>query len=201
MRKLYRPVVLAVVAALLTSGWAADAAVDRKTRVKKICKLVKDTKGDAKRVGTNGLATPSSDANLDILTADVATNATTITAVIRLAGLTKDDNMAPTGRQYALQFQVGNRAAVIDAVLDPTGTTYYGGDGRGVVDYKYKQVRISVPLTKLDVTIRPGTALKNVSATTFRVGAQGSVALGIADGASTTKTYVAGTPTCVKVGR
>ena len=199
MRKLHRPVVVAVSTALVGTGLVAQAAPV--TTTKPPCYLVKDAKGDANRVGTNGLTTPQSDPNMDILSADVATNATTITGVIRLAGLSMDDDMAPTGRQYALQFQVGNRATVIDVVIDPTGVTYYGGKGRGVVDIKHKQVRVSVPLTRLDVKIRPGTPLKNLAANTFRVGPQDSFVLGIADGASTTKSYVAGVTTCVKVGR
>jgi hypothetical protein len=108
--------------------------------------------------------------------------------------------MAPTGREYRVTFQVGDRVAEITADLTPAGTTWNGGTGRGVVDMKKKQIRISVPLTKLDVRVRPGTQLKAISALTFRVGFTKDVALGLVDSARSSKTYVAGYPTCFKVG-
>jgi hypothetical protein len=198
MRKLHRPVILVVSAALVGLGLTAEAAP---TRVRKpICYLIKDPKGDANAIGTNGAKTPQSDPSMDILSADFATNATTITGVIRLAGLSADDQMAPTGRSYQWTFQVGDRSTIIDAVISQTGVSWYGGKGRGVVDYKRKQIRISVPLTKLEVRIRPGTVLRYNGALTRRVGFTSSVDFGVVDKAATSRSFVAGSRTCVKVG-
>lgn len=199
MRKFQRPIVIAVAGVVLTSAWAANATTDTTRVVKPICNQVKDTNGDAKGTGLP-VSTPQSDANLDIVSADVATNATTITGVIRLAGLAANDNLAPSGREYRVTFQVGETVAEITAVISPSGTSWNGGTGRGVVDTNKKQIRISVPLTKLPVRVRPGTPLKNVGALTFRVGLTSNVALGLVDAARTSRTYVAGTATCVKVG-
>jgi hypothetical protein len=201
MRKLNRPIVLAVVAGLLTPAWAVSAATQRgETTIKPICKLIKDPKGDANSIGTNGAKTPQSDPNMDILSADFATNATTLTGVVRLAGLSSDDNMAPTGRSYQWTFQVDERSTIIDVVVSKAGVTWYGGKGRGVVDYKKKQIRMSVPLTKLEVRIRPGTVLRYNGALTRRVALTSAVDFGIVDRAATSKSFVAGSPTCVKVG-
>jgi hypothetical protein len=177
----------------------ADAANTAKKRVKPVCKLVTDGSGDAKGTGT-AVATPSSDANLDIISADVATNVTTLTGVVRVSKLATNDSMAPTGWQYMVTFGVGDTTTSINAVFGPGGTSWNGGKGTGKIIAKKKEIHISVPLSQLSVPITPGTVITGIGARTYRVGGSDQVALGLVDTADTSKTYLAGAKSCVKPG-
>jgi hypothetical protein len=193
-------VVLASVA-LVAPALSAHASVDRKRKPKPpppVCKLVVDGSGDA--TGTGTAVNGSNDPNLDIVSADVATNTKTLTAVVRLASLATGDNTAPTGREYQVVFTVGAVTGSVDAVMSPSGTSFAGGKGKGVIDLKKKEVRISVPLSSLTVPVKPKTKLTAIGARTYRVVGSDQVLLGNVDKADSTSTYIAGTPSCVKVG-
>src|SRR3954451_18472307 len=88
-----------VASTLCVPAVAAHATPGKKHKAKPACKLVTDGSGDAKGTGT-AVTTPSSDANLDIITADIATNATTLTGVLRVSKPSASDSMAPTGWEY-----------------------------------------------------------------------------------------------------
>ena len=92
------PRILAAGAAvsLLLGMSAADAA--EKKKPKPVCNLVKDLKSDATDNGTNAVKTPN-DPNLDIVTADVASNSKTVTGVIRLTALALRSPARWTGRR------------------------------------------------------------------------------------------------------
>jgi len=188
-----------VASSLCVPAIAAHATPAKKHKPKPACKLVTDGGGDAKGTGT-AVSTPSSDANLDIISADVATSATTLTGVVRVSKLASSDSMAPTGWQYQVVFTVGGVADKVDVVVGPGGTSWDGGKGTGKIDAAKKEVRISVPLSALNVPVKPGTVLSDIGARTFRVGNSNQIALGLVDTADSTKTYVAGAPSCVKVG-
>lgn len=193
---LVRGVVALGVLGLLAPAWAAHAG---NTAVRtKVCKLVVDPGGDA--TGTGTPASAPNDANLDIVGADVATNSTTLTGVVRLASLSTSDSAAATGREYQVVFTVGTAVLAVDAVISPTGVSYAGGKGKGFVDTKKKEVRVSVPLSTFSVKIPPNTKLHNVGARTYRVLGSDAIALGNVDKADSASTYVAGWPSCVKVG-
>jgi hypothetical protein len=189
-----RGAIVVATLALLTPAWQAHAAAKKKPA----CHLVADAAGDA--TGTGLPVGAPNDANLDIVGADIATNATTLTAVVRLASLAAGDSSAPTGREYQVVFNVGTTTSSVDAVISPSGTSWAGGIGKGVVDAAKKEIRISVPLSALDVPIKPKTPLTKVGARTYRVLGSDQILLGNTDSADSSSTYIAGWPSCVKVG-
>jgi hypothetical protein len=112
----------------------------------------------------------------DVLSADVASNRTTITAVVRPAALVATDPRAPFGRNYYVQFQPeGTEDELYLAVrtyptgplasyglqhlnADGTTTSTRLGDAKAVVDLAEQEVRISVPIgafapTKAHLTV------------------------------------------------
>jgi hypothetical protein len=199
MRAPRRVLLVLVASTLCVPAIAAHATVTKKHRPKPVCKLVTDRSGDAKGTGT-ALTTPSSDANLDIISADVATNATTLTGVVRVSKLASSDSTAPAGWQYQVVFSVGGYTDTVEVVVGPSGTSWNGGKGTGKIDAAKKEVRISVPLSALHVPVKPGTVLTGIGARTFRVGSSNQIVLGLVDTADSSKTYVAGARSCVKVG-
>jgi hypothetical protein len=186
-----------------------------------ICKLVVDPPNDELSAAfvdpsLSAVGRPY-DPSLDILSADVANDANTLTGVIRVAKLTVGDPMAPTGRIYRISYKVRSTGigGELYAQVTPTGNVFSGGDGTGVLDMAKNEVRISVPISRLvgHPTFKPGEALANVQAFTDLafpvVPAAGSpqVPVGItayAYGgdytAAATKPYPVGAPTCIKVG-
>jgi hypothetical protein len=191
-------IAVATVAPLLAGVGAAHAA--KKPPVKRpVCNLIPDSAGDGSDLGVGGLHGPN-DPNLDILSADVATNATTLTAVIRVAGFSATSDTAPTGRAYDLVFHAGTKNVLVRALVNATGNTWAGGAGTGTVDTAAKEVRISVPLAKLPVPIKVGDKLTELQASTWRWGASTDAAIGSVDTATSVLTYTAGWPSCVKVG-
>lgn len=201
-----RAIVAIVVALVLAmTSLSAHAATHKKKRKKHapkpkpVCHLVTDPKGDAP---------PTGDSSLDIVSADVATNARTITAVIRVAKLSNPDTMAPEGEYYAFNFTAGagQGGHSLYAMLSPVGNSFEGGAGTGVVDTAKSEIRISVPLsywTGPDAVF-PGPPFhgfivyadinNNVQPipTTLTV---------LGDTATSKATYKPGTPSCVAVGK
>ena len=155
MRAPRRVLLVLVASTLCVPAIAAHATVTKKHRPKPVCKLVTDRSGDAKGTGT-ALTTPSSDANLDIISADVATNATTLTGVVRVSKLATSDSTAPAGWQYQVVFSVGGYTDTVEVVVGPSGTSWNGGKGTGKIDAAKKEVRISVPLRPQDCELTEG---------------------------------------------
>src|SRR4051812_48412561 len=106
---------LVVVAALIGAG-SASAATKKKHRKppppKPVCHLV-------------GAGTAStSDQSLKITSADIATNATSLTFVIRVAKLaTGPDSNAPTGREWQFSFSQDGHQQTLAVDDGPFGTT------------------------------------------------------------------------------
>jgi hypothetical protein len=184
---------------------AAGAAVAAPTP-KPVCNLVQDAAGD--------VSAPPSD-NLDIISADVATTSKRLTAVIRVKKLASSDGTSPTGVGYTMRFNVPGNAATYYLLAsvepDPIGTTTfeYGtvetgnqltpiGDAYGVFDLAKSEVRITSPVDFKTVALKPGTIIKSLSVAAQR---RYVVLLSGADTATSTKAYVAGSPSCVKVGK
>ena len=86
----------ALTAVVLSTGVAS--AVTTKPAPKPVCNLVVDKAGDASVLGPD-----PSDASLDILSADVASHAKYLTAVLRIRNLAAS-SLAATGRNYYVQF-------------------------------------------------------------------------------------------------
>jgi hypothetical protein len=195
-----------VVLAVVGSGLSANAATKKaKPKPKPVCNLVTDKKGDAdaSQLGSN------EDQALDIVSADVATDAKNITAVIRVAKLANPDSMSPLGNYYSFQFtgssqQVGHNMYV---QIEPTGVVWQGGSGTGVIDAAHNEIRMTLPLSYFGSgagAIVPGPPLHGFVVTAdWENPAEpvpGTFAL-VGDTANSTATYVQGTPSCVAVGK
>jgi hypothetical protein len=196
-------------------------AAPKAAKVAPICKLVVDPAND---LVSGGFINPQLsavgrpyDPALDVVSADIANDANTLTGVIRVAKLTVGDPMAPSGRIYRLSYKIRSSGVggELYAQITPTGNLFYGGNGTGVVDLAKNEVRISVPISRLigHPTFGPGEAIANLTAFTdlaFPVipngGAQQAsvgVTLYSYGGDSTgpaPKPYPVGAPSCVKVG-
>jgi hypothetical protein len=184
-----RGVVAATALFLAAPSWAATAAPQR--TVKPVCHLVTDPAGDA--TGTGTPVTAPNDPDLDIVGADIATNSSTLTAVVRLAAVAPSDSTAPTGMEYQVVFAVGTTTMAVDAVIAPNGTSWAAGKGKGVVNAAKKEIHISVPLSTLP-------KITGIGARTYRAVANDQILLGNVDKADGASTYLAGQPSCVKVG-
>lgn len=208
--RLLRPALAAGLLGLLATAGLAGAAP-----AKPSCNLVQDPKGD----GTGFVFTDEdylpNDPNLDLISGDIASNAKTITAVIRTDALAMSDPAAPTGRAYYANFTVGGTELFLAVRLDASGNgTYNGGfiDGRrqnlgaatGVVDVAKKEVRISAPLSLFasQAVIKPGTKIADLNLLAQRyIGVAGPGATPSADAAVGGKVYTAGGKSCVVVGK
>ncbi|MCU1591852.1 MAG: hypothetical protein JWP11_3108 [Frankiales bacterium] len=203
-----RPLLAAGCIAAVSCGSVAVAAP--KPAPKPACDVLVDPAGDE---------LPPSDPSLDIVSADLANNATTLTAVIRVAKLSAADQMSPTGRYYNVTYDyrsTGLGSGPISALLTPTGDLWVNGDGTGVVDVAKSEIRISVPISRLGghPLFKPGDALEHINAQSdlavpatpsptdqvphYSFGA--SFNLFPVDRGVTEKTYPVGAPSCVKVG-
>jgi hypothetical protein len=168
------------------------------------CKVVTDAQGDAK-----GLAGPATntegDTGLDLVSADLASNATKATVVWRLPGLNNNDPLSPAGRWFGLTYSVGGRTTTMSALLTPRGNTY-GKDAAniGVVDTKTAEIRVTVSLAEAGLAgAAPGATVSGFSVVTKRwvgAGSTGQVVDQAVDTATGTLSYKVGAPSCVKVG-
>lgn len=183
------PVTLLTAALIIGGAGYASAAP---AKVAPVCNLVQDAKGDAKYNNVPGAAGD------DIVTADLANDATTITGVVRLAGLSANDPQAPLGRNYSVLFTVAGNADLLfmSARTYPQGpkfvfgyqaqdpdtgvnTNFALGDATGVVDLAKAEVRISVPIKGYvdgaKAKLAPGAKLAGLTASVDRIGGQGFV--------------------------
>jgi hypothetical protein len=217
MHRLRTVAVIAVAAAVATS---VPAFAGRPPARKPVCKLVTDPPGDA-TFPTDPV--PSNDDSLDIVSGDVASSATAVTAVLRLKG---NPPVAPgvTGYFMALRFQppgpapiylgarydvVGNLAGqpVFEwGMFNPqTGSSTAQANTPDVVAGSYNstthEMRISVKVKSLaGMKVAPGQKFTNLSAQIKAWGPPyfGQYAALQADAATSTSSYVAGWPSCVK---
>ena len=176
----------------LTCAAGTGAAAATKAPAKKVCKIIVDAAGDAAYAGV-----VPGDAGDDILSADVAGDGKTLTAVLRLADLQAPNPSAPLGQQFYLEFSVKGYDALLflaarsyptgpkfvygysgeDPVL-PLTTSYPLGDAKGVIDPAKEEVRISAPTSGFSgaqVKIVKGSKLTALTARTYRILGQGLV--------------------------
>lgn len=207
--RLLRPALFAGLLGVVTVAGLAGAATP-----KPICNLLKDDKGD----GTANIVadgTPS-DPAWDILSADIATDGSKLTTVIRVDRLATSAPTSPGGVQWRFNFTVGDASLYTsvraDTLLGVTGSYGYVdtisetlGEATPVLDTKKNEVRITVPLggfSQVASIKRAGTSLGGLEATAGRFYNLGAVTASepsdSADGASS---YVTGTRSCVAVGK
>lgn len=206
MRKL---LALSLLGALLVAPSASAKAKPKPPPPKPVCNLITDASGDAVTLvyGHPELNRPN-DPQLDILSVDIATDATRLTVVWRLsADPAKANPNWKFSRQYAVSGFAGDgKLFAIHTLITPTGTEFGDGKGTGVLDSKLNQIRTTVPLSALPAAAAaPKASFRNLTAQARTWIGNTSGATGIAvsntdQTAESTKPYVGGTPSCVKVG-
>ena len=140
-------------AAVAITGFAGGASAAPS------CNLIVDAEGDDTLV-----ATPS-DASTDLVSGDIASDAATLTAVLRVKKLANPNPRAPLGQSYFMVFNVkgspdplfvaaglyptGNEFIYGYQGVDPTNginTSYKLGNGTGNIDLDKGELRIHVPI-------------------------------------------------------
>lgn len=178
--------------ALLVAG-GAGVTTAAQAKAKPVCNLVTDPKGDA---AYNG-AVPGADGD-DIVSADVASDGKTITAVLRAAAIPASDPQAPLGRNYSVLFTAPGSGDLLylsartypqgpkylfgyQATDPDTGvnTNYSLGDATGALDTAKGEVHISVPVKSFvdgaKAKLAKGAKLGGLTATVDRIVGQGFV--------------------------
>jgi hypothetical protein len=184
-----RAVLLATSLALVGCAGVASAAAPK---AKPVCNLIQDAKGDATYNNV-----PGADGD-DIVSADIASDGSTITSVLRASAIPASDPQAPLGRNYTVLFSApgsgdllylsartypqGTKFLFGYQAMDPnTGvnTNYALGDATGVVDTAKGEVHVSVPVKAFvdgaKAKLGPGAKLSGLSATVDRIVGQGFV--------------------------
>ncbi|HEX8001207.1 MAG TPA: hypothetical protein VF519_00765 [Mycobacteriales bacterium] len=174
-----------VLLAALCAVTSAAPAVAAPRPAKRACGLVQDPKGDT----SSPMPDRELDAQLDVLSADVATDTKNVTVVLRLANLTAADPANPQGRVYEFDFTAAEKNFIVLGNLLPGGNSFAVfrsdtrfeegkggaraatgiGEATGVVDTVAKEVRMTAPLSVFDpyANLRGGT-LYYLSAWTYR---------------------------------
>lgn len=201
---------VAALVALVATATAVEAAPPR---VKKVCNLVVDSKGDAKDftvLQTNGMW-PNIPA-MDITRADLASAGNTLTGLIQVDRLAATEPTAPMGMAWRIEFNVGETILYVQALSDSNGVVAYEygvlkngaytkiGGATGNFDTTANQVRVHAPLSGFvgEARLVAGTKLTKVSA---RAGRRTPFVPFEADRADSTSTYVVHAPSCVVVGK
>lgn len=185
------------------------------------CRLLVDSTGDTtatQPTGTDpapgGTLVPA-EASLDLVSADLASNRRSVTAVLRVTHLSTPAPTSPTGSSYLLTFVLNEMQFTLYALRDVTGLqqflllpgTAVGTDAvmvNGTFDTLHNEVRISASLEdfkQLGGRANPGTQATGITAFTQRAfGAEGSYTFQNADAATAKRSYRLGSPSCVTPG-
>ena len=197
-----------VLAATLAVGLAVAGSAVAAPKAAPVCKLVKDSKGDA--------AILRDQPSLDIVSADLASDAKSVTAVLRLDGAPSGANPeAAGGTRYYMEFNLPGspKAQYLAAFVPFAGSpTFRTGEitteearrsfstdpepAKGAI--RGNEVTITAPVSTFAARgkVAPGTKLTGLTAETFAV--VGVLLVSVDD--ATGKSYTAGTPSCVKPG-
>lgn len=210
---------LGAAAALFPASALATAGGDRQSAksLKPTCNMVTDSTRDELN------ATGQYDPSLDITSADVATNKTMLTAVIRVAKLsTGFDATAPFGRMWSLLMAVPGASAgqvVVSGEDGPFGVRDAQGlGGKVTLDTKTNSILVTEKLSTLASSFKAHIVYRKTRLTQLYASAGAVVEepdagglsnldfqeVGGHDGApnsgSSPASYLAGAPSCVKVG-
>lgn len=180
-RAMRRSLVLVAAVTALAAGSPAFAA----RPPAKVCGLIRDAAGDTSSPAPD----KALDAQLDITSADVATDKRNVTVVLRLSALTQADPANPQGRVYEFDFTAAEKNFIVMGSLLPGGNSWSVfisdtrfeegqagaraatgiGTATGVVDVAAKEVRMTAPLSVFDphANLRSGY-LYYLSAWTYR---------------------------------
>ena len=197
----------AAAAAALMITCAAQASPAHqagKKKPKPVCNLIKAAPKDG---------VPSS---LQVIGGDVASNKTTVTVAIRVTKHTAwPDTGAPAGRDWRFQF-VSGPLVTFEVMNGPFGTTSNVPGAHVTLDATRNEIRVSAPISSVlklwpTAQLTPGkglftgiTARSNQSVAFPSQAATALSQMGITYGdgvvAISPRSYLAGTPSCLKVG-
>lgn len=157
-------------AALVALVAPAANAAPKARKAPPVCNIIKDPAGDTFAVRSQDQQAkygPQED-GLDVTSADLASDGKVVTAVVRIAALSRSIALSPTGLVTGIEFTIGGNDAVVrlQAVLVsgqadrfevttlagdalPNTPSTYVGEATGVVDLPKKEVRISAPVALL----------------------------------------------------
>lgn len=193
-------------------------AATRAHPVKPVCHIVVGTAAHTYLV-RNAPGVTYEDPALHITSADVATNGQLFTMVIRVIKLTAEPATSPMGAIYQMTFNVGDDSELFYVNVSTGPTAPYAefgtrmnlpavtsvptvlGAPSAIVDLTHNEIRASFPLSLFHghVTIvSHKTKIFPVETTTGR-GVHGHGVF--ADDTENAKFYIAGTPSCVQVGK
>lgn len=208
-----RAVRVAITAAFSLSLGAASGALAAPP--KPACNLVQDVKGDGTANILLDEGTPN-DPAWDIISADIASDGSKLTTVVRVDKLAKSASSSPTGIQWRFNFTVGEESLYTsvrsDTVFGVSGSYgYVDGISRTiakvdpVLDMDKNEVRITVPLSGFAERVKinkTGTKLTGLSASAGRFYNFGAVTGSEpSDRAEGPRSYSTGTKSCVAVGK
>ena len=198
---------------------AAALATPSMASTPRSCMLIQDKVGDAQDQPYTTPPSPNQPA-LDIVSGDVASNQNFVTTVIRVAQLGTALDSPGQDNQFQFTFWVGtdSRAVTTYAYRSADAESFWfavtpegGGPepsslATGVFDVAHNEVRVTIPLDQAahGRIIRPSTRFTHLAASTWRGYGLGKAYTSIATGldtASSDKTYLVGSPSCVAVGR
>lgn len=210
-----RPALAAgLIFAVAFTGLVASAGA----KVAPACNLLTDPAGDAN--GTflaDGVAGAPSEDAVDIVSADIASTKKLLTTVLRVKKLATSSATAPGGLHWKFFFDVagvqiytqaiaptgGSPAFTFGTIDGTTGTSTSLGAAEGVLDLAKNEVRITVATSALPETPKPGAKITSLAPNAGRFFGN-DAALTFSDStdvATSDKTYIAGAPSCVAVGK
>jgi hypothetical protein len=191
--------------ALALAATAVATPAFAKAKPKPVCKLVLDIEGDAHRRPVTALpVTIFESAALDITSADVASGAKTLVAVVRVKTTdVSSDPYAPLGYGWSFNFRIMSTAYSLERrrSIDSNGSASYKDT------FTIGTTSAALPAgskTSMDATsytwVIPRSAIPGFKKKSVLTGLQAvtSVFGGNADAAGTAKTYLDLTPSCVK---
>jgi len=195
-----------VIVGLVSAGTASATVKKKPAPPKPVCGLV-----------TSPMDPNSLDSNLDIISADVASNATMLTTAIRVASLGAwPDTKSPLGRQWTISFTIDTHLVTVTVTDGPFGVMSSYPAKSVTLDTTAKEIRFSIPINKLsDASATPAIRNGKSILTKFSVSTnetvqgpdaspvlRGGTLFGVrlVDTAVSAKKYIAGTPSCLKVG-
>ena len=197
---------------------------------RRACNLVTDPIGDGSFWGQVPPGTPAYPTSLDIISADIASDAKHVTAVIRVDRLQTTETGSPTGIAYAFHVAVNKQRFELNASRttgsDPRFTMwgrieYVGDENNGAASYGFiglidgifdedlSEIRMTAPIKNFTPKVKPGARFDDLRLWSYYEAGYSSPTENrrpfgstghSADAAESTATYAAGSPSCVKVG-
>jgi hypothetical protein len=191
-----RPILASSLILAVAASGVAGAAGRSKSKPRPVCNLVNDPTTDAPFDPSLGIAKSAAkqDPDADIVSADLASNAKYVTAVIRVRSLAFPDATWPEAHFYLVQWNVPGHSnpVYLGATIDPNPasaaygpqfvfgdlatvnavavtSTYYNISSakvKGTVDTAKNTITLSVPIAQLSGygSFKPGTPFSAITA-------------------------------------